>query len=272
MSRSLRCGALVLAAAGPAADLQLHELPAELDRVLLEVLADADGARRDRCPDRAPGQRTTCSIPEIPGTSHIIRPAPRGRGSHPKTPRSTAVCEFLQQYPVEFSRELVQLQVSGGGGGKDRAPALKERDDLYEPAVDLVVREGRGSVSLLQRALGIGYGRAARLIDFMAEDGIVGEFKAAPPAKSSTPGRSGRPSRTAASQAESAACMALRGRATSVSPAFRRRHRVGRPPAGSRPPVCLRIITGTRRAEANRPPASSSAGRLRNNQTHPWFS
>jgi DNA segregation ATPase FtsK/SpoIIIE, S-DNA-T family len=39
-----------------------------------------------------------------------------------------------------------------------------------------VVREGRGSVSLLQRALGIGYGRAARLIDFMAEDGIVGQY------------------------------------------------------------------------------------------------
>jgi len=31
-------------------------------------------------------------------------------------------------------------------------------------------------VSLLQRALGIGYGRAARLIDFMAEDGIVGAY------------------------------------------------------------------------------------------------
>jgi S-DNA-T family DNA segregation ATPase FtsK/SpoIIIE len=31
-------------------------------------------------------------------------------------------------------------------------------------------------VSLLQRALGIGYGRAARLIDYMAEDGIVGDY------------------------------------------------------------------------------------------------
>jgi len=54
---------------------------------------------------------------------------------------------------------------------------LKERDDLYEPAIEVIIREGRGSTSLLQRALGIGYGRAARLIDFMAEDGIVGEFK-----------------------------------------------------------------------------------------------
>ena len=40
-----------------------------------------------------------------------------------------------------------------------------------------IIREGRGSTSLLQRALGIGYGRAARLIDYMAEDGIVGEYK-----------------------------------------------------------------------------------------------
>ncbi len=39
-----------------------------------------------------------------------------------------------------------------------------------------MVREERGSVSLLQRTLGIGYGRAARLVDFMAEDGIVGEY------------------------------------------------------------------------------------------------
>jgi S-DNA-T family DNA segregation ATPase FtsK/SpoIIIE len=47
---------------------------------------------------------------------------------------------------------------------------------LYEAAVDVVVREGRGSVSLLQRALGIGYGRTARLVDYMAEDGIVGNY------------------------------------------------------------------------------------------------
>jgi S-DNA-T family DNA segregation ATPase FtsK/SpoIIIE len=53
---------------------------------------------------------------------------------------------------------------------------MKKKDDLYEAAVDIVVREGRGSVSLLQRALGVGYGRAARLIDFMAEDGIVGPY------------------------------------------------------------------------------------------------
>ena len=52
---------------------------------------------------------------------------------------------------------------------------LRKRDDLYESAIEVVLREGRGSCSLLQRALGIGYGRAARLVDYMAEDGIVGD-------------------------------------------------------------------------------------------------
>ena len=40
----------------------------------------------------------------------------------------------------------------------------------------MVVREQRGSTSLLQRAMGIGYGKASRFIDFMAEDGIVGSY------------------------------------------------------------------------------------------------
>jgi S-DNA-T family DNA segregation ATPase FtsK/SpoIIIE len=109
----------------------------------------------------------------IPGTSNIIR----AQGTYVSDLEVTKVCQYLERYPPEFSKELLQLQVGGGPGGKDRGAALKERDDLYEPAIEIVIREGRGSCSLLQRALGIGYGRAARLIDFMAEDGIVGEYK-----------------------------------------------------------------------------------------------
>ncbi len=113
----------------------------------------------------------------IPGTSQIIR----AQGTYVSENEVKGLCKYLERYPVEFSRELLQLQVSGGPGGKDRGAALKQRDELYEPAIEIVVREGRGSCSLLQRALGIGYGRAARLIDFMAEDGIVGEFKKGEP-------------------------------------------------------------------------------------------
>lgn len=109
----------------------------------------------------------------FPGTSHIVR----AQGTYVSDLEVNRVCHYLEQYPPEFSKELVQLQVGSGPAGKDRGAALKERDELYEPAIEVIVREGRGSCSLLQRALGIGYGRAARLIDFMAEDGIVGEFK-----------------------------------------------------------------------------------------------
>jgi S-DNA-T family DNA segregation ATPase FtsK/SpoIIIE len=108
-----------------------------------------------------------------PNTSHIVR----AQGTYASDAELNAVCKYLERYPVEYSKELTQLQVSGALSGKDRSASLRERDELYEAAIEIVIREQRGSCSLLQRALGIGYGRAARLIDFMAEDGIVGEFK-----------------------------------------------------------------------------------------------
>ena len=107
----------------------------------------------------------------VPGTSHLVR----SQGTYVSDAEVTHICDYLSQYPQEFSKELVQLQVKGGAG--KGAEALKQRDDLYEAAIEVVIREQRGSTSLLQRALGIGYGRAARLIDYMYEDGIVGEYK-----------------------------------------------------------------------------------------------
>jgi S-DNA-T family DNA segregation ATPase FtsK/SpoIIIE len=85
-----------------------------------------------------------------------------------------AVTDSVSTDEHQFVKELVEMKVEDGDDNQPEA--LKKRDDLYESAVDVVVREGRGSVSLLQRTLGIGYGRAARLIDFMAEDKIVGEY------------------------------------------------------------------------------------------------
>jgi S-DNA-T family DNA segregation ATPase FtsK/SpoIIIE len=49
-------------------------------------------------------------------------------------------------------------------------------DALYKRAVELVIRHKQGSVSLLQRRLGIGYQRAARLIDQLEANGIVGPY------------------------------------------------------------------------------------------------
>ena len=103
-----------------------------------------------------------------PGTSALIR----GQGTYLSDDEIGKVIEAVATTEPEFVRELVQLKTEDATD----APTLTKRDDLYEGAVDIVVREGRGSVSLLQRSLGIGYGRAARLIDYMEEDGIVGPY------------------------------------------------------------------------------------------------
>jgi len=52
-----------------------------------------------------------------------------------------------------------------------------EEDDLYDAAARFVLATERGSASLLQRKFAIGYTRASRLIDMMAEEGLLGEYK-----------------------------------------------------------------------------------------------
>src|SRR6202012_1017525 len=53
------------------------------------------------------------------------------------------------------------------GGGMD--------DDMFQDAVRVVIENKKASTSLLQRRLRIGYGRAARLIEEMEEQGIIGQ-------------------------------------------------------------------------------------------------
>ncbi len=106
-----------------------------------------------------------------PGTSTLLR----GQGTFLGDDEINAIVDAASQGKQNFVKELVHLKVEKEQEGTD-SKQIRKRDDLYEDAIEVVVREGRGSCSLLQRALGIGYGRAARLIDFMAEDGIVGPY------------------------------------------------------------------------------------------------
>jgi len=54
-------------------------------------------------------------------------------------------------------------------------------DELYHQAVDLVVRTGHASASMIQRYLKIGYNRAARLIERMEKEGVVGPAQGSKP-------------------------------------------------------------------------------------------
>jgi S-DNA-T family DNA segregation ATPase FtsK/SpoIIIE len=94
--------------------------------------------------------------------------------------------QFLKNVAEQhFEPQLVQMKSgsTGGGGGNTGSAAgqpgdaEENRDPLFESAVQAVLDSQRGSVSLLQRRLTIGYGRAARLIEQMADAGIIGEYQ-----------------------------------------------------------------------------------------------
>jgi len=57
----------------------------------------------------------------------------------------------------------------------------EEEDDLYEEARETIIQAGKASTSFLQRKLGVGYARAARLIDMLEERGVVGPGSGAKP-------------------------------------------------------------------------------------------
>jgi S-DNA-T family DNA segregation ATPase FtsK/SpoIIIE len=72
---------------------------------------------------------------------------------------------------AQYEPELVQIKPTLNAAGEI------EKDELFDDAVRVVLETKRGSVSLLQRRLTIGYSRASRLIEMMAASGIVGDYK-----------------------------------------------------------------------------------------------
>ncbi|MEO1616062.1 MAG: DNA translocase FtsK [Planctomycetota bacterium] len=106
-----------------------------------------------------------------PGTSTLIR----GQGTYLADEEIDSICAHCSLGEQNFVGELMNLKVEEDEEGES-GPLSADRPDIYPSAVEVVIREGRGSCSLLQRHLGIGYGRAAKLIDFMAEDGVVGQY------------------------------------------------------------------------------------------------
>ncbi len=75
-----------------------------------------------------------------------------------------------QRSPNYSLMPLEGAAIGGGGGDEDVAST----DEYYEPAVRLIVQTGRASTSMIQRRFRIGYTRAARLVDAMEQQGLVG--------------------------------------------------------------------------------------------------
>jgi len=88
------------------------------------------------------------------------------------------VTDFIRsQREPQYNTEVVSQPVTIGKGGvvADMSGGSDADDDMFQDAVRVVIENKKASTSLLQRRLRIGYGRAARLIEEMEEQGIIGQ-------------------------------------------------------------------------------------------------
>jgi DNA segregation ATPase FtsK/SpoIIIE-like protein len=76
--------------------------------------------------------------------------------------------------PGQVPENMVQKSLWEEYKQIEKAVAESQQDEMLEKAIEVVREQGRASVSLLQRRLRVGYARAARLIDEMEEQGIIG--------------------------------------------------------------------------------------------------
>jgi S-DNA-T family DNA segregation ATPase FtsK/SpoIIIE len=87
-----------------------------------------------------------------------------------------AVCEFLRTQGVAQYEEIVLATEDEVAAGEDA-----ERDNVYWDCVHLVVGQRQASISFLQRRMGLGYPKAARFIDMMEQDRVIGPGNGAKP-------------------------------------------------------------------------------------------
>jgi S-DNA-T family DNA segregation ATPase FtsK/SpoIIIE len=81
------------------------------------------------------------------------------------------------------SMETAKQNLVGVPNSKISAGDGADEDDMYEQAFQLVIQTRKASASLLQRHLKLGYARAARLIDLLEKNGVVGPADGAKPRK-----------------------------------------------------------------------------------------
>ena len=103
-----------------------------------------------------------------PGSGRLVR-------VHSPLVRESEIAQVVDfwraQAQPSYAQEFLKPPVSEEAGEEEWA---EEKDELYDDAVRVVVAMGKASTSTLQRRLRLGYGRAARILDIMEKDGIIG--------------------------------------------------------------------------------------------------
>lgn len=113
----------------------------------------------------------------------------RVQGSFVSDEEVGSIVDFIkdQSLPVEYSDEVTSVELESDKKAaqeakeEDNEPAGPTDDPLFEKALMLVLDTGQASASMMQRRFSIGYNRAARLVDTMAELGVVGKSMGSKP-------------------------------------------------------------------------------------------
>ena len=117
----------------------------------------------------------------------------RGQGAFLSDNEVEAVVEYLKKtygsmYDETIIKDIDRVtaggdQASGASSGGSSGGNSDGADDLFNQAVQTVIENGSASVSVLQRRLGIGYPRAARLVDELEKKHVIGPFEGSKPRK-----------------------------------------------------------------------------------------
>ena len=105
-----------------------------------------------------------------PGSSRLTR-------VHGAFVTETEITRVVDFWKAQAAPEYDQSFLIAPPNEEDPEPgdaSSEDRDPMYEEAVRLVLQMGKASTSTLQRHLRLGYGRAARILDMMQRDGIIG--------------------------------------------------------------------------------------------------
>lgn len=112
-------------------------------------------------------------------SSDVTKPK-RVQGCMVSDPEIEAVAKYLKDgNEAEYDDSILTFKAAGSGHAGGAGGDID--DDLYEEATQTVMRAGKASASLLQRRLRVGYARAARLLDLMEQEGVIGPADGAKP-------------------------------------------------------------------------------------------
>ncbi|MFH1139613.1 MAG: DNA translocase FtsK 4TM domain-containing protein [Pseudomonadota bacterium] len=165
---------LILATQRPSVDVLTGVIKANMPtRVSFQVSSKIDSRTILDCmgAEKLLGMGDMLFLP--PGTSAIQRI----HGAYVSDDEIKRITDFIKaQRGPEYIEDLAVPPAEGEAG--DNGDGY---DEKYDEAVELVARTGKASISLIQRHLRIGYNRAARIIEIMEREGVVGPADGAKP-------------------------------------------------------------------------------------------